>query len=106
MLSDFYSQGATKLNLFDDNTPKENSESLMTLLDRMNHRYGRGTLPFTAQGIEQPICFLLLKPHIFVTFRLLSKLIIEIDLTMKMTHKNLYRQVYLILLLFLMISSK
>ncbi|MGV7093785.1 Y-family DNA polymerase [Siccibacter turicensis] len=54
MLGDFYSQGVAQLNLFDDNAPKENSEALMTLLDGMNHRYGRGTLQFAAQGIEQP----------------------------------------------------
>lgn len=54
MLGDFFSQGVAQLNLFDDNAPKENSEALMTLLDGMNHRYGRGTLQFAAQGIEQP----------------------------------------------------
>lgn len=54
MLGDFYSQGIAQLNLFDDNAPKENSESLMKLLDGMNHRYGRGTLQFAGQGIEQP----------------------------------------------------
>lgn len=54
MLGDFYSQGVAQLNLFDDNAPKENSEALMKLLDGMNHRYGRGTLHFAAQGIEQP----------------------------------------------------
>lgn len=54
MLGDFFSQGVAQLNLFDDNAPKENSEALMTLLDVMNHRYGRGTLQFAAQGIEQP----------------------------------------------------
>lgn len=54
MLGDFYSQGVAQLNLFDDNAPKENSEALMRLLDGMNHRYGRGTLQFAAQGIQQP----------------------------------------------------
>ncbi|UYU30258.1 Y-family DNA polymerase [Siccibacter colletis] len=54
MLGDFFSQGVAQLNLFDDNAPKENSEALMKLLDGMNHRYGRGTLQFAAQGIEQP----------------------------------------------------
>lgn len=54
MLGDFYSQGVAQLNLFDDNAPKENSEALMKLLDGMNHRYGRGTLQFAGQGIEQP----------------------------------------------------
>lgn len=54
MLGDFYSQGIAQLNLFDDNAPKENSEALMKLLDGMNHRYGRGTLQFAGQGIEQP----------------------------------------------------
>lgn len=54
MLGDFFSQGVAQLNLFDDNAPKENSEALMQLLDGMNHRYGRGTLQFAAQGLEQP----------------------------------------------------
>ncbi|MDY0971212.1 Y-family DNA polymerase [Siccibacter turicensis] len=54
MLGDFFSQGVAQLNLFDDNAPRLNSEALMKLLDGMNHRYGRGTLQFAAQGIEQP----------------------------------------------------
>lgn len=53
MLGDFYSQGVAQLNLFDVNAPKENSEKLMAVLDRLNKKEGRGTLYFAGQGIQQ-----------------------------------------------------
>ncbi|HAS1942843.1 Y-family DNA polymerase [Enterobacter asburiae] len=53
MLGDFYSQGIAQLNLFDDNTPRENSQKLMDILDHLNAKNGRGTLYFAGQGIQQ-----------------------------------------------------
>jgi DNA polymerase V len=53
MLSDFYSQGVAQLNLFDENAPRHNSQSLMDILDRLNMKEGRGTLYFAGQGIRQ-----------------------------------------------------
>ncbi|HCZ9102248.1 TPA: Y-family DNA polymerase [Klebsiella michiganensis] len=52
MLGDFYSQGVAQLNLFDDNTPRQNSEKLMEVLDHLNAKDGRGTLYFAGQGIQ------------------------------------------------------
>lgn len=53
MLGDFYSQGVAQLNLFDENAPRENSQKLMDVLDRLNAEDGRGTLYFAGQGIQQ-----------------------------------------------------
>ncbi|ENZ8708245.1 Y-family DNA polymerase [Klebsiella pneumoniae] len=52
MLGDFYSQGVAQLNLFDDNSPRQNSEKLMEVLDHLNAKDGRGTLYFAGQGIQ------------------------------------------------------
>ena len=52
MLGDFYSQGVAQLNLFDDNTPRQNSERLMEVLDHLNAKNGRGSLYFAGQGIQ------------------------------------------------------
>ncbi|SFE94175.1 DNA polymerase V, partial [Phytobacter palmae] len=53
MLGDFFSQGVAQLNLFDDNAPRADSEQLMTLLDQLNAKEGKGTLYFAGQGIQQ-----------------------------------------------------
>ena len=53
MLGDFFSQGVAQLNLFDDNAPRRDSEQLMTLLDQLNTKEGKGTLYFAGQGIQQ-----------------------------------------------------
>lgn len=53
MLGDFFSQGVAQLNLFDDNAPRANGEALMTLLDQLNAKEGKGTLYFAGQGIQQ-----------------------------------------------------
>lgn len=53
MLGDFFSQGVAQLNLFDDNAPRHNSDTLMDVLDRLNAKEGRGTLYFAGQGIQQ-----------------------------------------------------
>lgn len=52
MLGDFYSQGVAQLNLFDDNSPRQNSEKLMEVLDHLNTKNGRGSLYFAGQGIQ------------------------------------------------------
>ncbi len=52
MLGDFFNQGEAQLNLFDENTPRANSEALMSLMDKLNQQ-GRGTLYFAGQGIQQ-----------------------------------------------------
>ncbi|SFD73894.1 DNA polymerase V, partial [Phytobacter palmae] len=53
MLGDFFSQGVAQLNLFDSNAPRADSEQLMTLIDQLNAKDGRGTLYFAGQGIQQ-----------------------------------------------------
>lgn len=53
MLGDFYSQGVAQLNLFDENAPRQNSPALMSVLDNLNAKTGRGTLYFAGQGIQQ-----------------------------------------------------
>lgn len=53
MLGDFFSQGVAQLNLFDDNAPRPGSEQLMTVMDTLNAKEGRGTLYFAGQGIQQ-----------------------------------------------------
>ncbi|MCL6744448.1 Y-family DNA polymerase [Kosakonia sp. R1.Fl] len=52
ILGDFFSQGVAQLNLFDDNAPRADSEKLMTVLDQLNAKDGRGTLYFAGQGIQ------------------------------------------------------
>lgn len=52
MLGDFFSQGVTQLNLFDDNAPRANNEALMSLMDKLNQQR-RGPLYFAEQGIQQ-----------------------------------------------------
>ncbi len=53
MLGDFFSQGVAQLNLFDENAPRNDSASLMNVLDQLNAKGGRGTLYFAGQGIQQ-----------------------------------------------------
>lgn len=53
MLGDFFSQGVAQLNLFDDNAPRPDSERLMSVLDGLNAKEGRGTLWFAGQGTQQ-----------------------------------------------------
>lgn len=53
MLGDFFSQGVAQLNLFDSSAPRADSEQLMTLIDQLNAKDGRGTLYFAGQGIQQ-----------------------------------------------------
>ncbi|WP_336221463.1 Y-family DNA polymerase [Citrobacter amalonaticus] len=53
MLGDFFSQGVAQLNLFDDNAPRPGSERLMSVLDGLNAKEGRGTLWFAGQGTQQ-----------------------------------------------------
>ncbi|WP_433647504.1 Y-family DNA polymerase [Kosakonia pseudosacchari] len=52
LLGDFFSQGVAQLNLFDDNSPRANSEKLMEVLDQLNAKDGHGTLYFAGQGIQ------------------------------------------------------
>ncbi len=52
MLSDFFSQGVSQLNLFDDYKPQANSELLMRVIDGVNQS-GKGQLWFAGQGVEQ-----------------------------------------------------
>ncbi|WP_183269967.1 Y-family DNA polymerase [Buttiauxella sp. A111] len=54
MLGDFFSQGVAQLNLFDENSPRLNSEALMQAMDGINKKRGKGTLYFAGQGIQQP----------------------------------------------------
>jgi len=49
----YSNSGVAQLNLFDDNAPRPGSEKLMSVLDSLNARVGRGTLYFAGQGIEQ-----------------------------------------------------
>ncbi|NVG33237.1 DUF4113 domain-containing protein, partial [Escherichia coli] len=53
MLRDFFSQGVAHLYFFDDNAPRPGSEQLMTVMDTLNAKEGRGTLYFAGQGIQQ-----------------------------------------------------
>ncbi|WP_312463338.1 translesion error-prone DNA polymerase V subunit UmuC [Pantoea endophytica] len=52
MLGDFYSQGVSQLNLFDEFKPQANSESLMRIVDGLNQS-GKGKLWFAGQGIQK-----------------------------------------------------
>lgn len=51
MLGDFYSQGISQLNLFDENKPHANSEALMRVMDGINLS-GKGNLWFAGQGVQ------------------------------------------------------
>lgn len=51
MLGDFYSQGVSQLNLFDENKPQANSETLMRVMDGINLS-GKGNLWFAGQGVQ------------------------------------------------------
>jgi DNA polymerase V len=52
MLGDFFSQGVSQLNLFDEYRPQPNSEALMRVIDGLNQS-GKANLFFTGQGIER-----------------------------------------------------
>lgn len=52
ILGDFFSQGVAQLNLFDDDKPHPNSESLMRVMDGINQS-GKGKLWFAGQGIQK-----------------------------------------------------
>lgn len=54
MLGDFFSQGVAQFDLFDKHVPRPNGEKLMTVLDFLNQKQGKGTLYFAGQGIQQP----------------------------------------------------
>lgn len=51
MLGDFYSQGVSQLNLFDENKPQANSEALMRVMDGINLS-GKSNLWFAGQGVQ------------------------------------------------------
>ncbi|CCF10206.1 translesion error-prone DNA polymerase V subunit UmuC [Pantoea ananatis] len=52
MLGDFFSQGVSQLNLFDEYRPQPNSEALMRVVDGLNES-GKASLFFAGQGIEK-----------------------------------------------------
>lgn len=52
MLGDFFSQGVSQLNLFDEYRPQPNSEALMRVVDGLNQS-GNASLFFAGQGIEK-----------------------------------------------------
>lgn len=52
MLGDFYSQGVSQFNLFDEFKPKANSEALMRVVDGLNQS-GKGKLWFAGQGLNK-----------------------------------------------------
>jgi len=52
MLGDFFSQGVSQINLFDEYWPKFNSEALMRVVDGLNQS-GKANLFFAGQGIEK-----------------------------------------------------
>jgi len=52
MLGDFFSQGVSQLNLFDEYKPQPNSEALMRVIDGLNQS-GKANLFFAGQGIER-----------------------------------------------------
>lgn len=54
LLGDFFSHGVAQLNLFDEYTPRPNSQALMQVLDALNQRNGRGSVFFAGQGIQRP----------------------------------------------------
>lgn len=52
MLGDFFSQGVSQLNLFDEFKPQANSEALMRVVDGLNQS-GKGKLWFAGQGVQK-----------------------------------------------------
>ncbi len=52
MLGDFFSQGVSQLNLFDEYRPLPNSQALMRVVDGLNQN-GEANLFFAGQGIEK-----------------------------------------------------
>jgi DNA polymerase V len=52
MLGDFYSQGVSQLNLFDEFKPQANCEALMRVVDGLNQS-GKGKLWFAGQGMQK-----------------------------------------------------
>nr|WP_024968388.1 translesion error-prone DNA polymerase V subunit UmuC [Pantoea sp. IMH] len=52
ILGDFFSQGVSQLNLFDECKPQANSEALMRVVDGLNQS-GKGKLWFAGQGIQK-----------------------------------------------------
>jgi DNA polymerase V len=52
MLGDFYSQGVSQLNLFDEFKPQANSETLMRVVDGLDQS-GKGKLWFAGQGMQK-----------------------------------------------------
>lgn len=52
MLGDFFSQGVSQFNLFDEYRPQPNSEALMRVVDGLNQS-GKANLFFAGQGIEK-----------------------------------------------------
>lgn len=52
ILGDFFSQGVSQLNLFDEYRPQPNSEALMRVIDGLNQS-GKANLFFAGQGIER-----------------------------------------------------
>ena len=52
VLGDFFSQGVSQLNLFDEHAPRTNSEALMRVVDGLNQS-GKGKLWFAGQGIRK-----------------------------------------------------
>lgn len=52
MLGDFFSQGVSQLNLFDEHKPQANSEALMRVVDGLNQS-GKGKLWFAGQGTQK-----------------------------------------------------
>lgn len=52
VLGDFFSQGVSQLNLFDEYSPHANSEALMRVVDGLNQS-GKGKLWFAGQGIRK-----------------------------------------------------
>ena len=51
MLDELRPNGIAQLNLFDDETPRPDSEALMNLMDKMN-RSGRYNIGFAGKGIQ------------------------------------------------------
>lgn len=52
MLGDFFSQGVSQLNLFDEYKPQANNEALMHVVDGLNQS-GKGKLWFAGQGTQK-----------------------------------------------------
>ena len=52
MLADFFSNGVAQLNLFDDNSQRRNSATLMGAIDKLN-KSGKGKVWFAGQGFEK-----------------------------------------------------